>query len=237
MPAVVHQVTANNYARCYTYKRIAEAQGWKNELLTNFNCQIKTTSVWRKQGALSVSTLTAGCATHRAHCQASDRRLHSPLGKPQTPQKKKIRCLSPGQQNYQAQLHRTTPYHCRQQRRRSQGGRGGYRPPPNAKLGGVSPPKCTCAEIARIAYGGNYRTPNVLKLRPPSRSAPRTLFLCYIHPHFIPTGPDARRNCTRVAYGANYRTPNVQKLRPPSRSAPRSAISIPIPFHTRPTRL
>ena len=99
---------------------------------------------------------------------------------------------------------------------------GGSIAPPNAKLGGVSPPKCTCAEIARIAYGGNYRTPNVLKLRTPSRSAPRTLFLRYIHPHFITTGPDARRNCTRVAYGANYRTPNVLKLRPPSRSAPRT---------------
>ena len=32
----------------------------------------------------SVSKLTAGCATHHAHCQASDRWLHSPLGKPQT---------------------------------------------------------------------------------------------------------------------------------------------------------
>ena len=31
-----------------------------------------------------------GCATHRAHCQASDRRVHSPLGKPQILQNQKI---------------------------------------------------------------------------------------------------------------------------------------------------
>ena len=65
----------------------------------------------------SVSKLTAGCATHRAHCQASDRRLHSPLASPR-PRHSKITksdaSYIPGQQNLQTQLHRTTPYHCRQ---------------------------------------------------------------------------------------------------------------------------
>ena len=53
--------------------------------------------MWRKQGVLECfeSKLTAGCTTHRAHCQAPNRRLHSPLGKPapQTLQDHKIGCL------------------------------------------------------------------------------------------------------------------------------------------------
>ena len=61
----------------------------------------------------SVSKLTADCATHLAHCQASDQRLHSPrqARTPDTPKSQNLMPLIyvPGQQNYmyQTQLHRT----------------------------------------------------------------------------------------------------------------------------------
>ena len=42
----------------------------------------------------SVSKLTAGCATHRAHCQASDGRLNSPQ-QPRTPDTPKTENLMP----------------------------------------------------------------------------------------------------------------------------------------------
>ena len=90
----------------------------ENEL-TNFNCPIKTTSMWHKQGVFECFEVDSRvCHTS---CTLSGLRPTTTLSPrqaraPDTPKSQNLMPLIyvPGQQNYQTQLHRTTPYHCRQ---------------------------------------------------------------------------------------------------------------------------
>ena len=78
-----------------------------NTVLTNFNCQIKTTSVWGKQGVLECFEVDSRlCHTS---CTLSGFRPTTTLSPRQAPGTPKSENLmpSPGQQNYQAQRYIT----------------------------------------------------------------------------------------------------------------------------------
>ena len=99
--------------------------------------------------------------------------------------------------------------------------------PPNAKLGAL-PPKVYARRNCKCSvYGANYRTPNVPKLRPPSRSPPRTLFFALYPPpfHFTLVQPGFSRFSfsylkrfdahTIVYYSTDYRTHSAQSAPQP----------------------
>ena len=89
MPTVVHQVTANNYARILI-KELQKHKVGKNKLLTNFNCPIKTTSVWCKQGVLECFEVASWL--YHTSCTLSGLRptaTISPRQAPNTPKSRK----------------------------------------------------------------------------------------------------------------------------------------------------
>ena len=98
--------SSNCYQLCtYTYKITAEAQGWKNELLTNFNCPIKTTSMWRKQGV--VECFEVDSMLRHTSCTLSGLRPTTTLSPQQAPDTPKSENLIPF--TWATKLPSTTP--------------------------------------------------------------------------------------------------------------------------------